>query len=902
MKRGALREALQVLHWALRLHANDAEAWSSYGLALERAGRDSEAEDAYRQAIAVNAGHATSHENLGMLQLKRGALRDGYAHRDWRFSTPRFVGMVKPSTAPLWRGENLAGKNLFVWREQGNGDEIMFAACYGALSARAGRVTAQCDKRLLGLFTRSFPQVEFIAEGAPPPPHDAQIPAGTLLRRLRGGLAAFPVQSRYLTVEPSRSAVWRERLAALGRGLKIGLAWRSAVFASEGKSASVDVCHWGPFFNLAGAQFINIQVGDVSADLTKVRNKFGVDINYFPDLDLDNDLDGAAALMSALDLVLSPAVSAADLAAAVGTPTWRLAPRDWTCLGTAVRPSYPAMRNWSPPPGGSLAQTPVIMAAALRRMMEGRSAVASPVKSDVKGRMKAAVSAFDAGQIAKAAAAFTSIIADDPQVFSAWAGLGACRAQLGESGAAVMALARGLSLNPADPAALTTLGNVAAAMGRHGDAVKCQQRAVHLAPRFFPAWDNLGVVLLTLGRDGDAARCHRQALAGMADSIGAWSNYAAALRSLGRYEAAREALGKALALAPDDPGVFACLTQLLRRTEPDPLANPWMGRAMRLAPAFPAIAFNHGLEMLRVGRLAEGLAGYERRFDAPELAFARPDLPGAPWRGENLRGKRLLVWGEQGVGDQLFFASVLPDLFARAGREGGRAALAFDPRLAGLLASSFPDADIVADMAAAGRVDYHCGVGSLATFFRKRLAHFPGDAHGYLKPDPVLAEDWRRRVAALPAGLRVGVAWRSGLITGERSAEYFQLTDLAQMLRAPQIIAINLQYESDAETAAATSAGMRIFQWPDLDLKNDFSAVAALIAQLDLVIAPATSAAELSAALGASTWRLSSRGDWTRLGVAVRPWLPAQKIILPQRGETMRDLSRRIAKLLAEPA
>lgn len=900
IKCGRPSQALRVLGWVLGLNANDVEAWSNYGLAAEGLGREGEAEAAYRQAIAADPGHATSRDNLGMLLLKRGALRDGYAQRDWRFNTPHYQDMMKPSTAPLWRGENMAGKTLFVWREQGIGDEIMFASCYGGLSARAGRVIVQCDKRLSILFSRSFPGVEFSPQGAAIPPHDAQVPAGTLLRRLRSGIGAFPAQPGFLTVDPARSAFWRARLAALGPGLKIGLAWRSKLMTSERKSAYIDICEWEPVLSIPGVHFINLQYGDVGAELARARIKLGAKIIHFDDLDLTNDLDGAAALMSELDLVLSPATSVGELAAAVGTPTWRLAARDWTSLGANVRPMYAVMRIWPAPPGSPLAQTPIVMAAALRRLMRTRDQEKPPPVS--AARLVEARAAFAAGRADQAAAAFATIIADDPQAWSAWAGLGASRAQLGEPGLAVAALMRALSLNPADPAALTTLGNVVAAMGRHGDGVKVQRRAVRLARDFSPAWDNLGVALLAMGRDDEAAQCHRQALAGMSQSVGTWSNYAAALRSLGRFVEARRALAKALALAPDDPGVFAGLTQLLRRTELNPSADPWMGRAVRLAPSFPAIAFNHGLEMLRIGQLATGWSGYERRFDAPELTYARPDIAGAPWRGESLCGKRLLIWGEQGVGDQLLFASILPDVLARANREGGRVALALDPRLSGLLASSFPGVDVVIDLSAPGKVDYHCGVGSLAAVFRKQLADFSRDDLGYLRPAPVLVDEWRARVASLPAGLRVGVAWRSGLMTGERSPEYFQLTDLAPIFHNPQIVAVNLQYAADTEIAAAISAGVRIVQWPDLDLKNDFSAVAALIAQLDLVIAPATAVAELAAALGAPTWRLSSLGDWTRLGTNVRPWLPAQKTLIPSAGETIEGLSYRVASLLTKLA
>lgn len=904
IKAGKSAAGAQAQGWVLRLDPADAEAWSNYALAYERLGRNDEAETAYRRAIAADPGHATARSNLGLLLLKRGALKEGYAEYDWRFRSPHFKDFAKPSTAPLWRGENLAGKTLLVWREQGLGDEIMFAACYGDLTGRAARVVVQCDRRLIGPLSRSFPQLIFFAEGTAPPPHDAQVPAGTLLRRLRGRLRAFSDTPRFLMVDPALAAFWRARLAAMGPELKVGLAWRSGLITSERRDAYTDLGDWAAALRTPGVRFINLQHGDVRTELASARAALGAEIVSFDDLNLRHDLEGAAALMSALDLVLSPATSAGELAAAVGAPTWRLAAQDWTSLGTQVRPMFPAMRIWSPRAGERLRAVAERIAAALRRLA---AAPGDPPQRQENAalRLAAARRAFSEGVVAEAAQGFAGVLRADRQSAPAWVGLGACQAEVGDNVSAEFALTRGTALAPADPAVWTTLGNVLAATGRHGAAERAHMRAIRLAPGFSPAWDNLGVTLMALGRDGEAEACHRRALAGMANAPAVWGNLAAALRSQGRWTAARRALNRALALSPADPGIFAGLTRLLRSTDAESLKSPWLDRALRLAPDFPAIAFNRGLELLRAGELRDGWRGYDRRFDAPELAFAKPDPPGSMWRGENLSGRRLLIWGEQGVGDQILFASVLPDVMARAAREGGRVALGLDPRMGGLLANSFPDADIIADVSRPGRVDYHCGIGSLAGMFRHQLADFPPQAAHYLAPDPALAALWRRRVDALPAGLRVGVAWRSGLLTGERRKEYFELGDLGSLLTAPGIAAINLMYGAETEVAAAKAAGARLFGWPDLDLKNDFSAVAALIVQLDMVIAPAVSVAELSAALGVPTWRLTSNGDWTRLGTAVRPWRPSQMIFTPAPGEDIRSLSRdlavRLAKLAQQP-
>lgn len=905
VKAGSPAAAARTLGWALRLNPDDADGWCNYAVAQENLECDAKAEAGYRKALVVDSTHGNAHNNLGMLLLKRGALREGYAEYDWRFRTPHFDDLIKPTSAPLWRGENIAGKTLFVWREQGLGDEIMFARSYGDLAGRAGRVVVQCDRRLVGLFSRSFPQLRFIPDGVSPPSHDVQIPAGTLLRRLRASLDRFPSEFKPLVVDPARARTWRARLDALGPGLKVGLAWRSALINSGRRPAYIDACDWAPVLRTPGVHFISLQYGDVAKELAQVRNVLNIDIINFDDLNLKDDLEGAAALMSVLDLTMTTAMSAGELSAAVGAPTWRLAVGDWTSLGAAVRPAYPTMRLWPPRAGRPLSATPVLMGKALRGLANGlakreattpAAAVRSPA---TQPRLTAARDAFAAGRVAAAVELFASVLRDDRLCSGAWIGLGACHAEAGDNAAAETALRRGLSLAPADAAALTTMGNMLAASGRCGRAASAHRRAVRVVPSFAPAWNNLGVVLLAQGQDAESAACHRRALADMSASPGVWGNLAAALRSLGQFAQARRALDLAMALNPADPGIFAGLTRLLRLVDAQPALNPWMRRAVRLAPDFPAVAFNHGLELLGDGRLAEGWAGYERRFDAAELAFAKPALSGAPWRGESLAGKRLLVWGEQGVGDQLLFASLLPDLLDRAARDGGRVALAFDPRLGALLAGSFPAADIVADIGEPGRVDYHCGAGSLAAHFRRRLADFPPRPGGYLTADPACCALWRRRVDALPAGLRVGVAWRSGLITGERRAEYFELMDLAELLRMPGVTAVNLLYDAEMELAAAQAVGLRLYGWPDLDLKNDFSSVAALIAQLDLVIAPATSVGELSAALGTPTWRLALAGDWTRLGAAARPWHTVQSVMTPAPGESIHSLSRRVARRLA---
>lgn len=901
----ALRRANQAsrtAHWATILDAADPDAWVNVGRALNLAQDAPGAMEAYRRALVANPRHGTAHYNLALLLLAQGAFGEGWGEHDWRFATPQFQGQGKKFPTPLWRGENIIDKRLLVWREQGVGDEIMFASCYGDVINRAGRAIIQTDKRLVRLLARSFPKAQIIADNAPTPPHDAHVPAGSLPRRLRPQLARFTAgQSAWLRPDPQLAALWRRRLDELGPGLKIGLAWRSRLISSERTAFYIDAADWAPVATTPGVRCVNLQSGDVQLELDNLRRQTGADVAIFDDLDLIDDFDGMAALMSQLDLILTPATSIGEMASAVGAPTWRLCWDDWTQLGTGARPWHPAMRLWRPKAGQNLRDVPHAMAAELARLAAadagGRSS-GSVSPSVARQKLAQAQARFVAGDMAAAARGFADIIAAAPDCAPAWAGVGACLADGRAFDGAIVALMRALALNPADAAALTTLGNAHFGDGALRAAVLAHDRATRTAPGLWPAWDNLGAALYALGQDGESESCCRKALSGDAAMISAWINLSAALRRQGRFTQARQALNNALALNPADGDAYANLSRLLRLTVVDPLRDPWAERIARLIPNDPAAAYNRGLTQLAAGKLTEGWRGYERRFDADETRRAAPAVAAPLWRGQSLVGKRLLVWAEQGVGDQILFAANIPGLSALAAAQGGRVVIAVEPRLVPLFRQSFPNVTVTADVDAAGAVDFHCGMGSLGPALRRRLADFPVDQTGYLHPDPTLAALWRDRLAALPPGLRVGLCWRSGLLNGQRRREYTELRAWRRLAATPGVALVNLTYGAAAEIAAAPD--MRLHNWGDLDLKNDFCGVAALMSQLDLVVSAATAAGELAAAVGTPTWRFGLPGDWTCLGVGrARPWLPCQRIFHPKSGETLEDLADSIASRIA---
>jgi len=242
---------------------------------------------------------------------------------------------------------------------------------------------------------------------------------------------------------------------------------------------------------------------------------------------------------------------------------------------------------------------------------------------------------------------------------------------------------------------------------------------------------------------------------------------------------------------------------------------------------------------------------------------------------------RVLTYREQGVGDELMFASCYPDLIASA-RE---VVIESDPRLVELFRRSFPDANVRAQtMDARLRETMHdfdraIPAGSLFGYFRPTLADFP-DRRSYLVPDKARVDEWRERLAERGPGPYIGVSWRSKIQTAERRLEYTRLDEWQRVFAVQDPTWVNLQYDNCERELhdAEQRFGVRIERWDWLDLMNDFDEIAALNAVLDLVIAPHNAVSMLSGALGIRTVAIGNAYGWAELGTDYFPWMPSLEL------------------------
>ena len=332
LETGRLHEALALYQGVVAREPGNALGQLRLGHALELTGEFDAAMACYERAIAIDPAAVQAHVNRAVLRLLRGDFEGGWPEYEWRLREPSHAALYGRFPQPTWEGAALAGRGLLVYAEQGLGDEIMYASCIPELLAQGARVTLDCEPRLAALFARSFPGAtvrpgvqqttpEWARAGALP---ELKLPIASLPLHLRRSAAAFPRHAGYLRADPARVAAWRERLAALGPGPAVGLAWRGGVPKTGRAYRSLALGQLLPVLRTPGLHFVCLQHDECRPELAQLRQQHGVAVAHWPGALAD--LDETAALVCALALTVTVCTTVAHLAGALGRPVWVLAP------------------------------------------------------------------------------------------------------------------------------------------------------------------------------------------------------------------------------------------------------------------------------------------------------------------------------------------------------------------------------------------------------------------------------------------------------------------------------------------------------------------------------------------------------------------------------------------------
>jgi Flp pilus assembly protein TadD len=437
---------------------------------------------------------------------------------------------------------------------------------------------------------------------------------------------------------------------------------------------------------------------------------------------------------------------------------------------------------------------------------------------------------------------------------------------------------------------------------RHAPAAESLRKLVALQPADADARANLGLALLGLDRGDEALVELREALRLAPQHWQALHGLGLALLRRGELDEALAALEQARSLKPDEPDLVSNLGYayaLARRFE---RAEPLLRAAVALAPQHRRARRNLGLYHLVRGRFEEGWRHNEGPWDEERLRNDGQRFPQPWWRGEPLEGRTLLVWAEQGLGDQIMFSNPLPELAAR----GERIVLQCEPRLARLFARSFAGVTVVprgaegVDRIERAMPALQAPMSQLPVYLRRSRQAFPRH-RGYLRAAPERVAYWRSRLEALGPGPKVGLSWVGGTVKTGKTRRSMTLEDWLPLLRRPGLRFVSLQYtDCRAELAwLRESHGLDVAHWQEAI--DDYDETAALVSALDAVASVCTAVIHLAGALDRPTlvavpwwpaWPFMLEGE-------EMPWYPSVRLIRQTAPNEWRAPIERIARELA---
>jgi tetratricopeptide (TPR) repeat protein len=507
------------------------------------------------------------------------------------------------------------------------------------------------------------------------------------------------------------------------------------------------------------------------------------------------------------------------------------------------------------------------------------------------------------GETARGIEAYRKALQLKPEFAEAWSNLGGAFGAQGGTAEEIDAYRRALEINPRLAPVWSNLGDALRSAGEFEQAIAACRKATELDPEFAAAWNNLASALRDDGKHEESVAASERALALAPRLAEAWSNLGSGLQGLGRFEEAIRAHERAIALNSGSAGIHLNLGATLENSGRVAAAVVHYRRALELKPDHADARLNLALALLTLGELREGWERYECRWQQRNAEPKRHDF--APWSGDPSRACRLLVWGEQGIGDEIIYSSMLLDL----ARSAVDVTLECDPRLAPLFARAFGRITIVPKQTPSllqpGDFDCQLPLASLGRWLRPALESFPRHA-GYLRADPHRTAEYRRRLLADGGDTQriVGISWLSankkfGTLKSHR------LPDWAGLLATPGVKFLDLQYgDTRAERGAVEQAlKVRIGHFAEVDLFRDLEGLAALISACDLVITVSNVTAHMAGALGRAVWVLvpMARGKFWYwfAGRDDSPWYSSMRIYSQQTPGSWREVLDTVARELA---
>ena len=452
------------------------------------------------------------------------------------------------------------------------------------------------------------------------------------------------------------------------------------------------------------------------------------------------------------------------------------------------------------------------------------------------------------GKIADARRLFKRAIEIQPNFISGYINLGGILKSQGKLNQALAATLKAIELKPDNADAHLNLGSVLQDQDKLDQALAATLKAIELKPDNADAHMNLGGILKDQGKFDQALAATLKAIELKSDHADAHLNLGWILREQYKLDDAIAATIKAIDLKPDHAGAHLNLGWILREQDKIDDAIVETQKAIDLKEGYEEAKYNLSCMLLKKEDFEYGWKKYEHRptNSLKELYISKSlSIPE--------KNERVLVLAEEGIGDEIMFASCINQLYSHS----GAMILQADQRLHEIYRRSFsPEIKYVGrdEQVSEELYDSRIHIGSLPGLFRNSIESFKQSAYGYLKADPIKTQMFSKELRKDGHEKIIGISWYSkAILNGSDNArKCISLEMLAQSIYSPKIRLVNLQYGDILSQVGSLkeSKGIEIYGYPDLDILNDIDGLASLISACDEVISISNVIAHLAGALG----------------------------------------------------
>ena len=525
---------------------------------------------------------------------------------------------------------------------------------------------------------------------------------------------------------------------------------------------------------------------------------------------------------------------------------------------------------------------------------------------DIDEKFQQAVAFHQADQLAQAERMCKQILRYNSQNAEAFHFLGIIACQTGKYPVAVDLIIHAIEIDSKQSPFYYSLANALREQGKFMEAIEAYQQAIRIQPNHADAYNNLGTIFINQNRIDDAIEAYQQAIQIQPNQGEAYYNLGNALHRQEKLEEAIEAYQQAIRIQPNYADAYNNLgvvlidhekleesVQIYQKTleiQPN-YADAYnnLGNALReqgkleesirifqkatyIQPNHAEAHNNLAMTLLLKGDFKNGWTQYEWRRQCDNFPFEKRDFPQPFWEGTDPKDKSILVWTEQGIGDEIMFSSILPDLLNR----NANVIVESDTRMVSLFQRSFPKTRFIPRQNPPNSqllnttVDYQTPIGSLGKWFRTDKNSFILNRNTYLRACPKKTSEIRKKYQELAKEkILIGISWKSTGINQRQTYSKKKKSTLLEhwqpVLAQRNYYFINLQYGNVKQELNEFQKhnNLKIHQDEEIDSLSSLDDFAAQISALDLVISTSNTTVHLAGALGKQVWTLLPHiPDW----------------------------------------